>query len=593
MRWTKDRLGKRNPIRVMSKQTKTTHSAPSDASRLTHQVTGRAPGYRTKYQYDFLGQVTNGVRHWRDGTVAAGQQFGYFFDTIGNRTQTLSGGDTNGQNLRVANYNANGLNQITSRDVPPYVDIKGVSIATNVVSVNGQTASRKWEYFRAELPVNNSTNALWTNITVSATGQASESGNLYVAQTPEQFSYDLDGNLTNDGRWIYTWDAENRLVTMTVNTNVGPQYQLAFGYDAKGRRVRKQVWNNTTGTGSPALDITYVYDGWNLLAGLTTGSGPLRTYLWGLDLSGSPQGAGGVGGLIGMTYYYAGTQTTNCFPAFDGNGNLAALVNAADGTVAANYEYGPFGELLRATGTMARANPFRFSTKYQDDESDLLYYGYRYYNASTGRWLSGDPIDELGARQLRQGHLRRRRCFSPPYAFVDNNTVNRNDIFGLDVYLDTHPVGGTGFNHAFILIEVDCKSWWYDNPAFKTHSLPNGDHYLTLGAGPSFLFWGHLVEGEDRPKDADLSTVNYSRKIIEPSGMSDDDFISRITGAYIRYNNQAWYELFPQSDDDDYNSNSYASGLLDIALDITDGATVVQPPNTPGFEKPVPPSYFP
>ena len=36
---------------------------------------------------------------------------------------------------------------------------------------------------------------------------------------------------------------------------------------------------------------------------------------------------------------------------------------------------------------MAKANPFRFSTKYQDDETDLLYYGYRYYDASKGRWL--------------------------------------------------------------------------------------------------------------------------------------------------------------------------------------------------------------
>ena len=45
-----------------------------------------------------------------------------------------------------------------------------------------------------------------------------------------------------------------------------------------------------------------------------------------------------------------------------------------------------FGELLRATGPMAMAkvNPFRFSTKYQDDETDLVYYGDRYYNASTG-----------------------------------------------------------------------------------------------------------------------------------------------------------------------------------------------------------------
>ena len=52
--------------------------------------------------------------------------------------------------------------------------------------------------------------------------------------SPEQFSYDADGNLTNDGRWAYAWDGENRLVQMTVNTNVGPQYQLTFGYDSQG-----------------------------------------------------------------------------------------------------------------------------------------------------------------------------------------------------------------------------------------------------------------------------------------------------------------------------------------------------------------------
>ena len=47
-----------------------------------------------------------------------------------------------------------------------------------------------------------------------------------------------------------------------------------------------------------------------------------------------------------------------------------------DGAISAQYVYGPFGEVLRATGPMAKVNPFRFSTKYQDDETDLLYYGY-------------------------------------------------------------------------------------------------------------------------------------------------------------------------------------------------------------------------
>jgi RHS repeat-associated protein len=118
--------------------------------------------------------------------------------------------------------------------------------------------------------------------------------------------------------------------------------------------------------------------------------------------------------LLAVSYH--GTATTNCFPAYDGNGNVAALVNVADGTLAANYEYGPFGEVIRATGPMAKANTIRFSTKYQDDESDLLYYGYRYYKASTGAWLSRDPITERGGKNL--------------YALVDNSPIASFDKNG-------------------------------------------------------------------------------------------------------------------------------------------------------------------
>ena len=74
---------------------------------------------------------------------------------------------------------------------------------------------------------------------------------------------------------------------------------------------------------------------------------------------------------------------------------------------------------------MAKANPFRFSTKYQDDETELLYYGYRYYAPSTGRWLSKDPKGEIGGISL--------------YAFVINNPMLRVDRLGLD-----NPVLGLG-----------------------------------------------------------------------------------------------------------------------------------------------------
>ncbi len=89
------------------------------------------------------------------------------------------------------------------------------------------------------------------------------------------------------------------------------------------------------------------------------------------------------------------------------------------------HSYGPFGENLRTTGSMAKSNPLRFSTKYQDEETGLLYYGYRYYSASTGRWLSADPIEENGGLNF--------------YSFVNNQPVSATDPFGLWLYPGVWP----------------------------------------------------------------------------------------------------------------------------------------------------------
>lgn len=73
---------------------------------------------------------------------------------------------------------------------------------------------------------------------------------------------------------------------------------------------------------------------------LDTNSSPVLSFSWGSDLSGTLQGAGGVGGLLSMTVH-AGTNAGTYFYGYDGNGDVVALVNSADGAVAARYEYGP------------------------------------------------------------------------------------------------------------------------------------------------------------------------------------------------------------------------------------------------------------
>jgi len=116
--------------------------------------------------------------------------------------------------------------------------------------------------------------------------------------------------------------------------------------------------------------------------------------------------------------------------AYDGNGNVMALLSAADGSVAARYEYGPFGELIRATGPMAKLNPFRFSTKYQDEETGLVYYGYRYYDSGTERWPNRDPLGEPGFELLRGRQPNLLDDGPNLYTFTHNNPVNYYDVDG-------------------------------------------------------------------------------------------------------------------------------------------------------------------
>jgi RHS repeat-associated protein len=183
-------------------------------------------------------------------------------------------------------------------------------------------------------------------------------------------------------------------------------------YDALGRRVRKTV--KFASTGAVIEDRYFIYDGWNVIEEtIAPATGPVETAeaVWGTDLSGTAQGAGGVGGLLlressatGASYYH-----------YDGNGNVTALTSGA-GTVQAAYTYGPFGETLRAVGPLAQSNPWRFSTKYQDDETGLLYYGYRFYNPTDGRWPNRDPIGEEGGVNMS--------------AFVRNHAISSFDSDG-------------------------------------------------------------------------------------------------------------------------------------------------------------------
>jgi RHS repeat-associated protein len=392
------------------------------------------------YEHDALGQVTAGKRFWQGGLAAAGQQFEYSFDDIGNRKWAKVNG-------RQANYGPNLLNQYTNRVVPGFVDIIGEAHSNATVTVNLQPVVRQGEYFWKELALSNTSAAVYqsiTNIGVLNNGTnadiiSTNIGSLFLAKTPELFTHDLDGNLTSDGQWTNIWDAENRLVQVESLAAVpdAAKLKLSFAYDWMNRRIQKVVyaWNGTNYVAQATNK--FIWDEWNVLAELDHTNGLIRAYVWGMDLSGSLQGAGGVGGLLAVNATSNGVH----FPCSDGNGNVAATVDASNSTVSARFDYGPFAETIGAYGPMAPFMPIRFSTKYHDEETSFYYYGQRYLE--DGRWLSRDPIEETGGLNL--------------YGFLANDPIGQVDPFGNEILIiaGRYKVGATGA----LLVESYQSNW--------------------------------------------------------------------------------------------------------------------------------------
>jgi len=182
-----------------------------------------------------------------------------------------------------------------------------------------------------------------------------------------------------------------------------------------------------------------VYDQWNPVLVLDGNNDIQRKYTWGLDLSGTMRRAGGVGGLLSVVETQDTATTAddeNYWFVYDGNGNVGQVLDATDTSnvsLAAHYEYDPYGDTLVVddvdSSGYADDNPYRFSTKWLDDElttgdnnggaiesSGLYYYGFRYYSPNLGRWMSRDPLAEKFELNM--------------YWIVNNNSINNYDLYG-------------------------------------------------------------------------------------------------------------------------------------------------------------------
>ncbi|MDF1813620.1 MAG: hypothetical protein P1V20_15580 [Verrucomicrobiales bacterium] len=413
------------------------------------------------YGYDALGHVTSAVKKLADNSSLAGHQFGYAFDALGNRTSATFGGDATGAaGFQTVSYTANAAgdrNQYSEITNPGVVLTTGKAAAAASVTVNTQSAQdRQGDYFAHQTAVANEITAQHIDLTIVAddgTDTDTTTRSELVPVRDATRSHDADGNLTFDGYRDYTWDAENRLLAVQTRANLVPtganETKVEYEYDYLSRRIRSVSSRKIGNEWNVVKESRYLYDGWNVIAeinGNKTAPVLMQSYLWGINLSGTAQGAGGVGGLLAIQKHTGDTIGVH-FVAYDGNGNVVALADAADGSLSASYEYDAFGNLLNKSGVFAAANPYRFSTKPQDEVTGLYYYGYRYYDPENGRWLNRDPIEEDGGVNL--------------YGFVGNDGILHIDRLGLDKRESNHNPNGEGRGTVWHFtsheIQVNCE----------------------------------------------------------------------------------------------------------------------------------------
>ncbi len=107
----------------------------------------------------------------------------------------------------------------------------------------------------------------------------------------------------------------------------------------------------------------------------------------------------------GTWFCYGWDMTKNICEIFGQNGYIRST-----------YAYTPFGTVT-TNGDVTQ--PIQWSSEYYDSELDLVYYNYRHYNPTDGRWINRDPIAEQGGWNL--------------YGFVGNSTILHLDILGMSL----------------------------------------------------------------------------------------------------------------------------------------------------------------
>ena len=212
---------------------------------------------------------------------------------------------------------------------------------------------------------------------------------IHIETTPPiDFGYDANANITSETGWTYIYDLSNQLIRVLAGSNVVGEYT----FNGAGQRIKKVVQGTTR---------IFHYDLQGHLIAETNQSGQMLAeyiYLGDQLLAMIKPGE--------VAYYYHN----------DHLGTPQVLTDAT-GNIAWKATYDPFGEAT--ISGQAVENPFRFPGQYYDQETGLHYNYFRYYDPTTGRYVTPDPIGLGGGINL--------------FAYVAGNPVNWADPLGLEL----------------------------------------------------------------------------------------------------------------------------------------------------------------
>jgi RHS repeat-associated protein len=159
----------------------------------------------------------------------------------------------------------------------------------------------------------------------------------------------------------------------------------------------------------------------------------------------------------------------------DGLGSVTSLSSAA-GSIANTYTYDSFGKLTASTGSLV--NPFRYTARESDIETGLYYYRARYYDQTTGRFVSEDPIGFRAGKNF--------------YRYVRNSAINRSDPSGMYTLQNFTPQGAAQMTIAIGKLVAKLNSSCCIDPDVRRRIF-NHLQPFSYGSGATITYQKKLV----------------------------------------------------------------------------------------------------